>query len=62
MLAYLLARAKEPSTYAGLATILGLIGIKVAPDQFAALVAVATSVAAAVAVFLPDIKPPASNS
>lgn len=55
MLAYILARAKEPSTYAGLATIIGLVGIKVAPDQFAALVAVATAVAGAVAVFLPDV-------
>lgn len=55
MLQYILARAKEPSTYAGIGTILGLVGLKVAPEQLTALIGVATAVAAAVAVFLPDV-------
>jgi hypothetical protein len=55
ILAYLVARLKEPSTYAGLASLIGIIGLKIAPEQFQAIVTVATAVAGAIAVFVPDL-------
>lgn len=54
MLNFLLARAKEPSSYAGLATLLGLAGISVAPAEWQAIVGVLTAVASLVAIVLPE--------
>ena len=56
MLQYLLARAKEPSSYAGLASLLGLVGINLAPEQSQAIIAVLAAFAAALSVFLPEIQ------
>ncbi len=47
---------KEPSTYAGLSVLLGLAGVHLAPEQTSAIVAAATAVAGAVAVFVPEKK------
>ena len=54
MLNYLLARAKEPSSYAGLAGILGMVGITVAPAEWQAIVGVLTAVASLLAIVLPE--------
>lgn len=54
MLAYLLSRAKEPSTYAGLAVILGMFGVQVAPAAWDSVVQIATAIAALIAVLAPD--------
>jgi hypothetical protein len=55
MLNYLLARAKEPSSYAGLATLLGIAGISVAPAEWQAIVGVLTALASLLAVILPEL-------
>lgn len=55
MLNYLLARAKEPSSYAGLATLLGMAGISVAPAEWQAIVGVLTAIASLLAVVLPEL-------
>ena len=52
----LIARLKEPSTWAGLGVILGLFGIHLAPEKLTAVIGVATAVAALLAVFLPERK------
>ena len=49
-------RLKEPSTWAGLGVILGVFGVKFAPEQLAAVVGVVTAICAALAVFLPEKK------
>lgn len=54
MLSFLLARAKEPSSYAGLATLLGIAGVSVAPDEWQAIVGVLTAVASLLAIILPE--------
>jgi hypothetical protein len=54
MLQYLLARAKEPSSYAGLATLLGMLGISVAPAEWQAIVGVLTAGAGLAAIVLPE--------
>lgn len=51
---YLIDRLKEPSSYAGLAALLGVIGIKIAPEAWTAVVTLATAVAGLAAVFLKD--------
>ena len=48
------SRLKEPSTWAGLGVILGVFGVKVAPEQLTAVVGVVTAVCAALAAFLPE--------
>jgi hypothetical protein len=58
ILAYIINRMKEPSTYAGLASILGLVGVNLAPESLTAIISVLTAVAAAVAVFVPDLNKP----
>ena len=58
VLAYLIARLKEPSSYAGLASLLGLLGVSLAPEKFNAIVAAASTLFAAIAVFLPDLNKP----
>jgi len=56
MLQFILDRAKEPSTYAGVATLLTAAGIHYSSDIFNAAVAVAVAVAGLVAVLLPEKK------
>jgi len=58
MLQFILDRAKEPSTYAGLATLLTATGIHYTTDLFNAAVALAVAVAGLVAVLLPEQKGP----
>ena len=55
MLQYLLARAKEPSSYAGVATWLGLAGISIAPAEWQAIVGVLTAIAGLLAILLPEL-------
>lgn len=67
MLSYLLARAKEPSSYAGLATLLGIAGVSVAPDEWQAIVGVLTAGASLLAIVLPEfgvrsVQPPSAKS
>lgn len=50
-------RLKEPSTWAGLAILLSMLGAPVAPEQLQALMAIAGSVAAGAAVLIPETKP-----
>jgi hypothetical protein len=59
-LSYIVNRMKEPSTYAGLAALLGVVGLKVAPDQLNALITVLTALAGAIAVFVPDLNKPSA--
>ncbi|HXE17642.1 MAG TPA: hypothetical protein VN632_10460 [Stellaceae bacterium] len=54
MLNYLLARAKEPSSYAGLAGLLGMAGVTLAPDEWQAIVGVLTAGASLLAIILPE--------
>jgi hypothetical protein len=58
MLQFILDRAKEPSTYAGLATLLTAAGVHYTTDVFNAAVALAVAVAGLVAVLLPEQKAP----
>jgi len=60
ILAYLVNRLKEPSTYAGLATVLGVVGVKMAPEAMQAIITVLTAVAGAIAVFVPDLNKPSA--
>ena len=53
---YLLDRLKEPSTYAGLAALLGLIGVHVSADQSAAIIQAICAIFSAVAMFVPEKK------
>jgi hypothetical protein len=67
MLSFLLARAKEPSSYAGLATLLGIAGVSIAPDEWQAIVGVLTAAASLLAIVLPEFgassaQPPSANS
>jgi hypothetical protein len=65
MLHYLLARAREPSSYAGLAVLLGAAGISVAPAEWQAIVGVLTAAAGLLAILFPEpgaTTPPANPS
>jgi len=62
MLSYILARAKEPSSYAGLATLLGIAGVSVAPNEWQAIVGVFTAAASLLAIVLPELGAPLSQS
>lgn len=55
MMQYLLARAKEPSSYAGLATLLGMMGVSIAPVEWQAIVGALTAIAGLLAVVLPEL-------
>ena len=55
MLGYFLARAKEPSSYAGLAILLGMAGVSIAPAEWQAIVGVLTAIASLIAVVLPEL-------
>lgn len=52
------ARAREPSTWAGLAVLLALAGVEVAPEQLAATAQLLATLAGAAAVLLPERTPP----
>ncbi len=58
MLRFILDRAKEPSTYAGIATLLTAAGVHYTTDMFNAAVALAVAVAGLVAVLLPEKSSP----
>ncbi len=60
ILAYIVNRLKEPSTYAGLAALLGVVGVKMAPESLQAIVTVLTALAGAIAVLVPDLNKPAA--
>lgn len=60
ILSYIVNRLKEPSTYAGLAALLGVVGLKIAPDQLSAIITVLTGLAGAIAVFVPDLNKPSA--
>lgn len=60
VLAYIVNRMKEPSTYAGLAALLGVVGVKMAPEAMQAIITVLTAIAGAVAVFVPDLNKPSA--
>ena len=48
----ILVRLREPSTYAGLAVLLGLFGVNLAPDVMTTAIQAATGMAALAAVVL----------
>ena len=56
LLRFLLARAKEPSSYAGLAALLTAAGVPYSTDAFNAAVAVAIAVAGLIAILVPETK------
>lgn len=58
ILAYLVARLKEPSTYAGLAVLLGMFGVKLAPEALTSIITVVSAIAGALAVLVPDLNKP----
>jgi hypothetical protein len=60
ILAYIVSRLKEPSTYAGLATLLGIVGVNLAPEALQSIIAVLTAAAGLVAVLVPDLNKPAA--
>lgn len=61
MLEYITNRLKEPSTYAGIAVIAGLVGVKITPEAWEAGVQILTGVAALVAMLVPDGKAVTKN-
>lgn len=54
VLAYIVGRLKEPSSYAGLAALLGLAGIHLAPDALQAIIGILVAVAGGAAIVIPD--------
>lgn len=50
------ARAKEPSTWAGLSILAGLFGVQVAPDHIDAVLQTVAGVAAVASVLIPERK------
>lgn len=50
----IIERLKEPSTYAGLGILLGLVGVQIAPETWALTVQAVTSVFALLAVILKE--------
>jgi hypothetical protein len=54
MLTYLLDRAREPSSYAGIAALLSAAGIPYSADLFNAAVAAAVALAGVVSIILPE--------
>ena len=57
MLKGILDRLKEPSTYAGVGSLLGLVGVNFAPAELNAIIGVLTAIAAALAIFLREKGP-----
>ena len=54
MKAYILARAKEPSTWRGLILLLTALGIPVAPELANAIVTIGLAAAGAIGIATPD--------
>lgn len=52
----ILARLREPSSWAGIAALVGIFGIKIAPEQLQAIIALLSAGAGAAAVFMPERK------
>lgn len=48
---FIIERLKEPSTYRGLAVVLGLIGVNLSPEQTSAITTVVGSIVAAIEIF-----------
>jgi len=59
MLTTILARLREPSSYAGLAALLGVVGIQIAPETWTLAVQAVTAVAGLAAILLGENKPSA---
>lgn len=53
-MAAILARLKEPSTWAGVSALLGLFGVHMVPEVWTGIVGVLTAAAALAAVFMPE--------
>lgn len=53
-MSYLLARIKEPSTWAALVSFLAVFHVQLTADQASALVQALAGIGAAIAVFLPE--------
>lgn len=51
---YILARAKEPSSWRGLFLILTAIGVPVAPEMANAIITIGLGIAGAIGVAVPD--------
>jgi len=54
MIDYIIARAKEPSTWRGLFLLLTAIGVPVAPEMANAIITIGLGLAGAVGVATPD--------
>jgi hypothetical protein len=54
MLSYILARLKEPSTYAGIGTVAGLVGLHLSGAQVSAITDICVVLAGAAAAFVPE--------
>lgn len=51
---YLIDRLREPSSYAGLAALLGIFGLQVAPEAWSMVIQVLTGAAGLAAFFFKD--------
>jgi len=51
---YLVDRLREPSSYAGLAALMGIFGLQVAPEAWTMVIQVLTGVAGLAAFFMKD--------
>lgn len=51
---YLLQRLSEPSTYAALSVVLGIVGIQMPEGLTSAMVSIFTGISAAAAILLPE--------
>lgn len=54
LLAFIMARLAEPSTMAGLATLLGVVGIHILPDAWDSIIKTLTAVAGLAAVIMSE--------
>lgn len=50
----LVARLKEPSTYAGVAFLVGLIGVNITPDAWSGVVSVFSAIGGVLAIVMPE--------
>jgi len=53
-MSYLIDRLREPSSYAGLAALLGIFGLQVAPEAWTLVIQVLTGLSGLAAFFLKD--------
>ena len=54
MKAVIVKRLREPSTYAGVAALIGALGVPLAPEAAQTVVAVGSAVTALLAIWLPE--------